>query len=94
MPKLMLTIVVNDEQLDRVMEAIQQSARTGKIGDGKIFVTRVEQRRSIRNGEENWSGEPLEEIPGFKGSRKIVIPSQMQKYIRLERRFIIRRGET
>ncbi len=50
-PKLMLTIVVNDEQLDRVMEAIQQSARTGKIGDGKIFVTRVEQAVRIRTGE-------------------------------------------
>jgi nitrogen regulatory protein PII len=50
-PKLMLTIVVNDEQLDPAMKAIQQSARTGKIGDGKIFVTRVEQVVRIRTGE-------------------------------------------
>jgi nitrogen regulatory protein P-II 1 len=50
-PKLMLTIVVNDEQLDSAMKAIQQSARTGKIGDGKIFVTRVEQAVRIRTGE-------------------------------------------
>ena len=50
-PKLMLTIVVNDEQLDSAMKAIQQSARTGKIGDGKIFVTRVEQVVRIRTGE-------------------------------------------
>ena len=50
-PKLMLTIVVNDEQLDPTMKAIQESARTGKIGDGKIFVTRVEQVVRIRTGE-------------------------------------------
>ena len=50
-PKLMLTIVVNDEQLDPTMKAIQESARTGKIGDGKIFVTRVEQAVRIRTGE-------------------------------------------
>jgi nitrogen regulatory protein PII len=50
-PKLMFTIVVNDEQLDPAMKAIQQSAHTGKIGDGKIFVTRVEQAVRIRTGE-------------------------------------------
>jgi nitrogen regulatory protein PII len=47
----MFTIVVNDEQLDPAMKAIQQSAHTGKIGDGKIFVTRVEQAVRIRTGE-------------------------------------------
>ena len=50
-PKLMLTIVVNDEQMEPAVKAIQQSARTGKIGDGKIFVTRVEQAVRIRTGE-------------------------------------------
>ena len=50
-PKLMLTIVVNDELLDTVMNTIQMSAHTGKIGDGKIFVTRVEQAVRIRTGE-------------------------------------------
>jgi nitrogen regulatory protein P-II 1 len=50
-PKLMLAIVVKDEQLDVAVKAIQQAARTGKIGDGKIFVTRVEQAVRIRTGE-------------------------------------------
>jgi nitrogen regulatory protein PII len=50
-PKLMLIIVVNDELLDTATKAIQLSAHTGKIGDGKIFVTRVEQAVRIRTGE-------------------------------------------
>ena len=50
-PKLLVTVVVNDEQLDSAMKAIQQSAYTGKIGDGKIFVTKVEQAVRIRTGE-------------------------------------------
>ena len=40
-----------DDQLERVIEAIQQSARTGKIGDGKIFVSSLEQVVRIRTGE-------------------------------------------
>jgi nitrogen regulatory protein P-II 1 len=50
-PKLMLTIVVKDEQVDATMKAIQQSALTGKIGDGKIFVSKVEEAMRIRTGE-------------------------------------------
>jgi nitrogen regulatory protein P-II 2 len=42
---------VADDQLDRVLEAIQASARTGKIGDGKIFVSPLEQVIRIRTGE-------------------------------------------
>ena len=51
LPKIKLEVAVGDDQLDRVVEAIQQSARTGKIGDGKIFVTQVEQVIRIRTGE-------------------------------------------
>ncbi|WP_199099230.1 P-II family nitrogen regulator [Dyella sp. ASV21] len=51
LPKIKLEVAVADEQLDRVVEAIQQSARTGKIGDGKIFVTPLEQVIRIRTGE-------------------------------------------
>ncbi|AHX15095.1 nitrogen regulatory protein P-II 1 [Dyella jiangningensis] len=51
LPKIKLEVAVGDEQLDRVVEAIQQSARTGKIGDGKIFVTSLEQVIRIRTGE-------------------------------------------
>jgi nitrogen regulatory protein P-II 1 len=50
-PKLMLTIVIQDEQASAAMKAIQQAACTGKIGDGKIFVSKVEQAMRIRTGE-------------------------------------------
>ena len=43
---------MTDDILDRVLEAIQKSARTGKIGDGKIFVVDLEQVIRIRTGEE------------------------------------------
>jgi nitrogen regulatory protein P-II 2 len=51
LPKIKLEIAVVDDQLERVIEAIQQSARTGKIGDGKIFVSRLDQVIRIRTGE-------------------------------------------
>ena len=51
LPKIKLEVAVADDQLDRVIEAIQASARTGKIGDGKIFVSSLEQVIRIRTGE-------------------------------------------
>jgi nitrogen regulatory protein P-II 1 len=51
LPKVKLEVVVADSLLDRAMEAIINAARTGKIGDGKIFVTAVEQVVRIRTGE-------------------------------------------
>jgi nitrogen regulatory protein P-II 1 len=48
-------VVVKDEDVDRVVEAIVAAAKTGKIGDGKIFVTPVEQVIRIRTGETNES---------------------------------------
>jgi nitrogen regulatory protein P-II 1 len=51
LPKVKLEVVVADSLLDRAMEAIVTAARTGKIGDGKIFVTTVEQVVRIRTGE-------------------------------------------
>ena len=51
LPKIKLEVAVSDDQLDRVLEAIQASARTGKIGDGKIFVSTLEQVIRIRTGE-------------------------------------------
>jgi nitrogen regulatory protein P-II 2 len=51
LPKIKLEVAVGDDQIDRVVEAIQQSARTGKIGDGKIFVSPLEQVIRIRTGE-------------------------------------------
>jgi nitrogen regulatory protein PII len=51
LPKIKLEVAVTDDQLDRVIEAIQASARTGKIGDGKIFVSALDQVIRIRTGE-------------------------------------------
>ncbi len=51
LPKLKIELAVPDELLDRVMEAIAAAARTGKIGDGKIFVFSLEQAVRIRTGE-------------------------------------------
>ena len=51
LPKVKIEVAVNDEVVDRVVEAIQSAAQTGKIGDGKIFVTAVEQAVRIRTGE-------------------------------------------
>ena len=52
LPKVKIEAVVTDDILDRVLEAIQKSARTGTIGDGKIFVVDLEQVIRIRTGEE------------------------------------------
>jgi len=51
LPKIKLEVAVADEQIERVVEAIQQAARTGKIGDGKIFVSPLDQVVRIRTGE-------------------------------------------
>lgn len=50
-PKLKIEVVVSDAALDGVMDAIVRSARTGQIGDGKIFVTDLEQAVRIRTGD-------------------------------------------
>ena len=50
-PKVKLEVAVSVEMLDQVVEAIIESARTEKIGDGKIFVTDLEQAHRIRTGE-------------------------------------------
>ena len=51
LPKIKLEIGVADGQVDAVIEAIVEGAATGKIGDGKIFVTNLEQTLRIRTGE-------------------------------------------
>ena len=52
LPKLSLEVVVRDDLLEDVVNAISETAHTGKIGDGKIFVYDVEQAIRIRTGEE------------------------------------------
>ena len=51
LPKIKLEIVVRDEIVDRVIDAIAEAANTGKIGDGKIFVLPLEEAIRIRTGE-------------------------------------------
>jgi len=53
LPKVKLEVAVNDDIVPRVIETIQHSARTGKIGDGKIFVFDLLQAIRIRTGEVN-----------------------------------------
>ena len=53
LPKIKLEVVVADENVDKVISTIVDAAKTGKIGDGKIFVTNVEKVVRIRTGEEN-----------------------------------------
>jgi nitrogen regulatory protein P-II 1 len=55
LPKVKIEIVLSDEMVPRALEAIERSAKTGRIGDGKIFVYAVEEVVRIRTGER---GEP------------------------------------
>jgi nitrogen regulatory protein P-II 1 len=52
-PKIKLEIVVADDAVDRVIKVIQESAKTGKIGDGKIFVWKIDKAMRIRTAEMN-----------------------------------------
>ncbi len=53
LPKVKIELVIQDELLEQALEVIVDTAKTGKIGDGKIFVTEVERVIRIRTGEEN-----------------------------------------
>ncbi len=50
-PKMKIEAAVSDDIVDQAIEAVERAARTGKIGDGKIFVTAIEQVIRIRTGE-------------------------------------------
>jgi len=51
LPKVKIEVVIKDDDVDRCIEAIVKAAKTGKIGDGKIFVTSIDQVVRIRTGE-------------------------------------------
>ena len=51
LPKAKIEVAISDDRLDEIVEAIVSSAKTGKVGDGKIFVTNLEQVVRIRTGE-------------------------------------------
>jgi nitrogen regulatory protein P-II 1 len=51
LPKVKIELVIEDQQLDAAIEAIQKAAHTGRIGDGKIFISSIEDAIRIRTGE-------------------------------------------
>jgi len=51
LPKVKIELVIADDMLERAVEAIQQAAYTGRIGDGKIFISSVEEAIRVRTGE-------------------------------------------
>ena len=51
LPKVKIEIVISDELVDRAIDAIRRAAQTGRIGDGKIFVSNIEEAIRIRTGE-------------------------------------------
>jgi nitrogen regulatory protein P-II 1 len=51
LPKIKIEMVVNDEMVDKAVQAVLSAARSGKIGDGKIFISRVDEAIRIRNDE-------------------------------------------
>ncbi|WP_295879584.1 P-II family nitrogen regulator [uncultured Thiohalocapsa sp.] len=53
LPKVKIELVVTDEQLNKCVDAVTKAARTGKIGDGKIFISTIDRVVRIRTGEEN-----------------------------------------
>ncbi|MSR65459.1 MAG: P-II family nitrogen regulator [Verrucomicrobiae bacterium] len=53
LPKIKLEIVIQDSQVDAAVKAVMEAARTGKIGDGKIFVSSIEKTVRIRTGEQD-----------------------------------------
>jgi len=52
LPKVKIEVVIDDQLLERAIEAIQKAAETGRIGDGKIFVSSIEEVVRIRTGEQ------------------------------------------
>ena len=51
LPKVKIEVVLNDDMLEKAIEAIQKAAKTGRIGDGKIFISTIEEAIRIRTGE-------------------------------------------
>ncbi len=69
-PKVRLEIVVNDDATDAVVDTIVETAKTGTIGDGKLFVIPVSRAVRIRTGEENAAALTIEEPAMLSDSRK------------------------
>jgi len=55
LPKIKIEIIISDDLVDRCVDTIMETAKTGKIGDGKIFISEIEKIIRIRTGDENES---------------------------------------
>ena len=70
LPKIKVEIAIDDDVVDQVVEAITGAAKTGKIGDGKIFVTPVEQVVRVRTGESDYTAQLRPGYLLFPGIRR------------------------
>lgn len=86
LPKIQIEMVVNYDQVDFLISTIAESCRTGKVGDGRIFVTPVERVVRIRTGEslEEMSTERGPDIPTFAAADLITSATEKEKYVSLE----------
>src|SRR6266542_3615661 len=71
LPKIKFEMVVSDDQAQRAVEAILGAAKTGKIGDGKIFVAQVEEAVRIRTGERGMEALWQQGAPAVKSLREL-----------------------
>ena len=55
LPKVKIEVVIDEAMTERVVDAIQQAAQTGRIGDGKIFISTIDEAIRIRTGERGWT---------------------------------------
>ncbi|MBI4306574.1 MAG: P-II family nitrogen regulator [Chloroflexi bacterium] len=83
LPKIRIDVVVPDKLLDRAVEAIIDSARSGRIGDGKIFVTEVKRAYRIRTGERDDAALVESVVPPVEQSEQ---PKKPRRRLRLRRR--------
>lgn len=83
LPKIRIDVVVPDKLLDRAVEAIMDSARSGRIGDGKIFVTEVKRAYRIRTGERDDAALVESVIPPERPTEE---PKKPRRRLRLRRR--------
>ena len=73
LPKVKLEIVVEDDMLERAVEAIQSSAHTGRIGDGKIFIVPIEESIRVRTGERGHEAiqRHVEQLSAFRAAKTL-----------------------
>ena len=86
LPKIQIEMVVNYDQVDFLVSTIAESCRTGKFGDGRIFVTPVERVVRIRTGEslDEKSAERGPDIPAYAAADLISSATEKEKYVSLE----------